>query len=80
MQRRSAFDRDFRDLHGFAPRSAALIEHCDVRNRRLRTGIDFPVLRLAFGLAGLLWAIIIGGALLAFTVVAGIYVYAFFTT
>lgn len=80
MRHSSAFDRDFRDLHGYPPPRAPVIEHSDVRGRRLRARVDRPILRLAFGLAGLIWTIIIGGALIAAIIVAAVFAYAFFTT
>ena len=63
------FQRDFRDLHGRAPRHSDFIHHEDVRDGRLVRRTDRPGLRLVMGALGLWAGIVLLVALAAMVVV-----------
>jgi hypothetical protein len=84
MSRRSAFDRDFRDLHGDD------IETVEVAPGRYRaigpsTRIGTPPvanagLRLVVGVVGLFWTIVLSVVLAGMLILAGVAVWALLST
>lgn len=96
MSRPTRFERGLLELHGpavleAAPDGGGAYEVRPIYVRpahqpgslqlgRGRKRVDHVAFRIGAGLLGLFWVIVLGGALVAFVIVAGVMIYAAFTT
>jgi hypothetical protein len=64
-ERLSHFERDFVDLHGGRPVPAITVQIGANPSPVTWRGVERPWVRLAWGVAGLFWVLVLGGLLVA---------------